>query len=46
MDKKDLTVQLVFDAIDKTVQSKKKDPNFEIQSNKKLKFQLLLLIIQ
>ena len=42
MDKKDLTVQLLFDAIDKTVQSKKKDPNFEIQTDKKLKISIII----
>ncbi len=35
MDKQDLTVQMVFDATDKTVQSKTKDPYLEIQTNKK-----------
>ena len=42
MDKNDLTVQMVFDAIDKTVQSKKKDPNFEIQSNKKMSISIII----
>lgn len=42
MDKKDLTVQLLFDAIDKTVQFKKKDPNFEIQTDKKLKISIII----
>ncbi len=42
MDKQDLTVQMVFDAIDKTVQSKKKDPNFEIQANKKMTISLII----
>ncbi len=42
MDKQDLTVQMVFDAIDKTVQSKKKDPNFEIQTNKKMTISIII----
>ena len=32
----------VFDAIDKTVQFKKKDPNFEIQLEKKIKISLTI----
>jgi len=42
MDNQDLTVQLVFDTVDKTVQSKKKDPYFTIQSYKKMTISLII----
>jgi hypothetical protein len=37
MDKKDLTVKMMFDTLERVVQSKKNTPLFEISSKKNMK---------
>ena len=42
IDKKALTIDLVFDSLDRVVQSKKKDPTFEQKSNKKMQIAIFI----